>query len=179
MDATIRIEGVKQAINTLNKIDKELVRDFKRKVNEIAAPVIADTASEYAKVPTPLSGMARVWSRDTKTGSRRSMFPYSAAKAGAKLKTRYDTRRNSIGVILIQQTDPGAAIFEAAGRRNANRLATSLDQENGRGWEQGKPTRIMGPAVYRATRRGATDEIRQLVDDLMADTSRRLARRID
>jgi hypothetical protein len=35
---------------------------------------------------------------------------------------RFDTRRNAVGVILIEQKDPAAAIFETAGRANANKL---------------------------------------------------------
>ena len=178
MSGSIRITGVKQTINTLNKLDKELVRTFKANVDQIAAPVISDTAGAYNQVGVPLSGMARNWTRSTKGGSSRGMFPYVPSRAGAKLKTRYDTRRNSVGVIIIQQMDPAASIFEVAGRANANRLGASLDQEQGRGWAAASAgrTKVMGPAVYRATRKGATQEIQRLVDELGDELTRKLAR---
>jgi hypothetical protein len=39
---------------------------------------------------------------------------------------RFDTRRNAVGVILIEQKDPAAAIFETAGRANSNKLGTQV-----------------------------------------------------
>jgi hypothetical protein len=82
-----------------------------------------------------------------------------------------------MGVLLIEQRDPGTAIFESAGRRNANRLQSSLDQvASARGWKviQAGQTRLIGPAVYRAARRGVTDNLRRLI----LDVSRELGRRI-
>jgi hypothetical protein len=40
---------------------------------------------------------------------------------------KFDTRRNAVGVILVIQKDQAAAIFETAGRANANRLSNNLD----------------------------------------------------
>jgi hypothetical protein len=45
------------------------------------------------------------------------------AKKGVQL--RIDTRRNAVGVILVEQKDPAAAIFETAGRANQTNLVTS------------------------------------------------------
>jgi hypothetical protein len=49
-------------------------------------------------------------------------------------------------VILIEQKDPAAAIFETAGRGSANRLGDSL------GFVGAGRTRLIGPAVYKARR---------------------------
>ncbi|NDH30181.1 MAG: hypothetical protein EBX72_06810 [Betaproteobacteria bacterium] len=98
-------------------------------------------------------------------------------KAGAKLKTRFDTRRNALAVIIIQQMDPAAAAFEVAGRTNPGKLSASLDQEAGRGWARAHAgrTKVIGPAVYKATRKGATEEIARLVDQLGEELTRKLA----
>ena len=53
----------------------------------------------------------------------------------------------STSVIVIQQGDAGAAIFETAGRRTSNTLATNL----GNTPPQGR-TRLFGPAVYSKIR---------------------------
>lgn len=175
--AKIQVTGVKAVINQLNKIDKELVKAFKENVNQIAQPAIDATAAKYRDVGVPLSGMANLWEREGKTGARRKIYPYSPDKAGASLKVKYDTRRNAVGVIVIQQNNPGAAIFEVAGRRNVNHLSMSLDQETGRGYAESAPgrTKVMGPAIYRATRRGGTKEIQRLVTELEQTLTRRIA----
>jgi hypothetical protein len=42
-------------------------------------------------------------------------FPFTVSKAVKGVRMRFDTRRNAVGVILIEQKDPAAAIFETAG----------------------------------------------------------------
>jgi hypothetical protein len=154
--AKVEITGVKSVINQLNKIDKELVKAFKENVNQIAQPAIE---------------------QEGKSGARKKKFPYVADKAAASLKVKYDTRRNAVGVIVIQQNNPAAAIFEVAGRKNINHLSMSLDQETSRGYKQSAPgrTKIMGPAIYRATRKGGTKEIQRLVKELEETLTRRIA----
>ena len=135
MSATARIEvvGVKNTINQLGKLDKELQKQFKADATQIADPAISAAKAVYTKVP--LSGMSR-------------------AKAGVQMK--FDTRRNAVGVILIIQKDQAAAIFETAGRANPNRLSNNLDPVRaGR-------TRLIGPAVYRA-RRGIETELKSVI----------------
>lgn len=174
---SIEINGIKQTINALNRIDKELVKAFKENVNRLSQPAIDATGAEYRAVGLPISGMAYTWGRESKSGRITKLFPYDADKAAAGLAVKYDTRRGAVGVIVIQQKNPAAAIFEVAGRTNLTNLGVSLDQESGRGYKIARPgrTRIMGPAIYRATRRGVTDEIRKLVKDLEETLSRKLA----
>jgi len=72
------------------------------------------------------------------------------------VQMKFDTRRNAVGVILIIQKDQAAAIFETAGRANANRLSANLSPVTaGR-------TRLIGPAVYRS-RRGIEKELKQVI----------------
>jgi hypothetical protein len=86
--------------------------------------------------------MARTWAQDGK-----KIFPYDPAKAAKGVKLKLDAARNAVAVILIQQTDRAAAVFESAGRKDPNPLGTNL------GTLQPGRTRIIGPAVYR--KRGA------------------------
>ena len=150
---TIEIVGVKQTINSLRKIDPQLQKDFKADATAIAQPAIQAGKAVYKELP--LSGMRYNWvQRD------RKLFPFTTAKAISGVRMRFDTRRNAVGVILIEQKDPAAAIFETAGRANANKLNTSL-LFVGLPVSPGR-TRLIGPAVYKA-RRGIEDEMQKMI----------------
>ena len=102
------------------------------------------------------------WSQQ---GRSRKNFPFSVSKAKNGVKLRIDTRRNAVGVILIEQKDPAAAIFETAGRANANKLGNQL------GFVGAGRTRFIGPAVYRA-RRGIEKEIEKMILDTARTVSK-------
>ncbi len=144
MTATVTTElvGVRQAIASLNKIEPGLRKQFATELNQIAAPAVQAAQSRYTTLGVPLSGMARPWSNNG-----RKLFPFDPAKAAKGVKVKLDTRRSATSVIVIQQSDAAAAIFETAGRRTSNTLATNL----GKTPPQGR-TRLFGPAVYSKIR---------------------------
>jgi hypothetical protein len=148
---TIQVVGVKDTINALKKIDPQLQKDFRIKANEIAQPAINAAKDVYTQVP--LSGMAYKWS-----SRGRQVFPFKLDKAKSGVKLRIDTRRNAVGVILIEQKDPATAIFETAGRANENKLGNQL------GFVGPGRTRLIGPAVYKA-RRGIETEMEKMILD--------------
>ena len=151
VNTTISVVGVKETINALKKIDPQLQKDFRAQANEIAQPAINAAKEMYTQVP--LSGMAYKWS-----SRGRQLFPFSVAKAKSGVKLRIDTRRNAVGVILIEQKDPATAIFETAGRANQNRLGDQL------GFVGAGRTRLIGPAVYKA-RRGIETQMEKMILD--------------
>ena len=158
VNTTIQVSGVKETINALKKIDPQLQKDFRAKANEIAQPAINAAKDVYTQVP--LSGMAYKWS-----SKGRQLFPFSVAKAKSGVKLRIDTRRNAVGVILIEQKDPAAAIFETAGRANANKLSANLEPVSaGR-------TRLIGPAVYRA-RKKIEREMQSMILDTIQEVQK-------
>ncbi len=164
VNTTIEVVGLKQTINGLRKIDPQLQKDFKADVTAIAQPAVKAAKSVYTSVP--LSGMKYKWQEQGRT---RANFPFTVAKAVNGVKVRFDTRRGAVGVILIEQKDPAAAIFETAGRANANKLNTSLLFVNlpvspGR-------TRLIGPAVYKA-RRGIEAEMTKMIAKTMRDVQK-------
>ena len=151
VNTTIQVAGVKETINALKKIDPQLQKDFRAQAKQIAEPAIKAAQDMYTQVP--LSGMANKW-----TSRGRQLFPFTVAKAKKGVQLRIDTRRNAIGVILIEQKDPATAIFETAGRANANRLGDQL------GFVGAGRTRLIGPAVYKA-RRGIEAEMEKMILD--------------
>lgn len=158
VSTTIQVVGVKDTINNLRKIDPQLQKDFKTQATLIAQPAIQAGRDVYRELP--LSGMKYKW-----TQRDRKLFPFTVSKATNGVKMRFDTRRNAVGVILIEQKDPAAAIFETAGRANANRLSNSL------GFVGPGRTRLIGPAVYKA-RRNVEKELKSAVMDAMRTVQR-------
>ena len=155
---TIEIVGVKQTINSLRKIDPQLQKDFKSDATAIAQPAIQAGKAVYTDLP--LSGMKYNW-----TQRDRKLFPFTVTKAVNGVRMRFDTRRGAVGVILIEQKDPAAAIFETAGRANANKLGQAL------GFVGVGRTRLIGPAVYKA-RRGIEAEMTKMIAKTMRDVQR-------
>jgi hypothetical protein len=160
VSTTIQVVGVKDTINGLRKIDPQLQKEFKAQATQIAQPAVQAGRDVYTALP--LSGMKYKW-----TQRDRKLFPFTVTKAVNGVKMRFDTRRNAVGVILIEQKDPAAAIFETAGRANANRLSNSL------GFVGPGRTRLIGPAVYKA-RRGVEQELKSAVMDAMRTVQREL-----
>ena len=155
---TIEVVGVKQTINSLRKIDPQLQNDFKADATQIAQPAIQAGKAVYKELP--LSGMKYAW-----TQRDRKLFPFTVTKAVNGVRMRFDTRRNAVGVILIEQKDPAAAIFETAGRANANKLGNAL------GFVGAGRTRLIGPAVYKA-RRGIEAEMTKMIAKTMRDVQK-------
>lgn len=131
---TVQVVGVQDAIKQLRRIDPELRKQFNRDAKDIAAPAVRDAQRAYPEMP--LSGMNRAWAP-----KGRQVFPYNVVKARRGVRVKIDTRRRSANVILIQQADPGAVIFEVAGRKTDNALGRSL------GILAPARTRVLQPAV--------------------------------
>lgn len=162
---TVRVDGVKDTINQLGKIDKQLQKQFKADATRIAEPALDAGRKSYARLnnesdPYALSGMSRSW-----TQGGRKIFPLTVAKAIKGVSMKFDTRRRAIGVILIIQKDVATAVFETAGRKTSNKLGASLGSI-----DSGK-TRLLQPAVDGA-RDKIEKELRQLVKDVTATVQR-------
>ena len=166
VNSTVEVVGLKQTINGLGKIDKQLQKDFKTDATQIAQPAINAGKAVYTKVP--ISNFANDWTQ-RKDGRRIKGFSVDKAKNGVKM--RFDTRRNAVGVILIEQKDQGAAIFEVAGRRTSNRLDGSL-RIAGYPVSAGR-TRLIGPAVYKA-RRGIEAEMLKMIKTTIATVQKEI-----
>jgi hypothetical protein len=54
-----QVVGVKDTINALNKVEPQLVKDFKAQATQIAEPAISAGKAVYTQVP--LSGLSRNW----------------------------------------------------------------------------------------------------------------------
>jgi hypothetical protein len=136
MNTSIQVTGLKEAIRSLNKVEPGLRKQFVQDASRIAQPAIQEVQRGYTQVP--LSGMARKWEQANK-----KIFPFSVARAISGVKLKVDASREATSLIYITQTNVAAAVFEAAGRTNQNRLGDSLGQL------RPGTTRVLGPAVFR------------------------------
>ena len=148
VQTSTEVVGIRDAIRALNKVEPGLRKQFTADAKDIAAPAIQHVQESYVAVP--LSGMARRWSPNG-----RSLFPFDVNRARRGVKLKIDASREATSIINIQQTDPGTAAFETAGRKNPNRLGDRL------GPLKSNHTRILGPAVFRR-RRQIEDAMRSL-----------------
>jgi hypothetical protein len=136
VNTSIEMTGLKEAIRSLNKIEPGLRKEFTAQATRIAQPAILEAQRGYQR--EYLSGMARKWTQNGK-----KIFPFSVAKAVSGVKLKVDASREATSLIYITQTNVAAAVFEAAGRANQNRLGDSLGQL------RPGTTRVLGPSVFR------------------------------
>ena len=144
VSTTIKVAGVKDAINGLKKLDPELQKEFKTQATAIAQPAIDAGKKAYEPLendahPYALSGMSRRWTDE----KGRKIFPFKLDKAIKGVQMKFDTRRKAVGVIMILQKDVATAVWETAGRRNTNKLGASL------GFVASDQTRILKPAIEK------------------------------
>ena len=139
---SVEVQGINEAIRSLNKIQPGLRKEFNNEARVVAAPVVNAVKNAYHFVP--LSGMDRKWAGPAVKG--RKVFPLTVANARKGVDVTFNTDRRSLGVINIVQRNAGWAIFETAGRKNKNPLGDSL------GPIQPGRTRLIGPVVYSKCR---------------------------
>ena len=160
---SMKVNGINDAIRSLNKIEPGLRRQYQDEARVIAEPAIAAVRRAYQFVP--LSGMERKWAGPAVKG--RKVFPFSLAKARRGVNLTFNTDRRTSGVINIVQRDAGTAIFETAGRKDKNPLGDSL------GLLSPGRTRLIGPVVY-SQRNNLERVIGDLANRIVARVQREL-----
>lgn len=165
MPASVRADliGAKEALRSLNRIEPGLRKQFAAQAAEIAQPAIAEAQNRYQRMGVPLSGMTRQWQ-----SNGRRLFPYSPSRAVRGVKIKLEGDRRKTAVILIEQRDAATAIFESAGRANANTLGDAL------GPLKPNRTRILGPSLYSKSEQ-VTREMEKAVLEIIDRVNKELA----
>jgi hypothetical protein len=166
VNTTIEIVGLKDALKTLNKIDKTLRTQITRDYRSIVKPVISD-ANSLIPSGVPLSGMARNWA--TKSGFQ--MLPWQPGhkqKIAAKINTRaireYGGRTTNVGTFSIVYQSATGTMFDMSAE---GRLGAALTAR------YGSRSRVMWKAWQR-NENTVNAEMEQLVKRVMDLTSREL-----
>ena len=163
MARTPKIEGVKDTIKALRKIDPELRKEFNAKVKAIAAPMTDAMKSEYSDNRFP-SGTKRKWS--TKEGKK--LFPLTAAKAQTGVKVKINTSFKDRNAFYVMQTNPAAAIFDNAGKKNLNRLGNAFTLKFA------SPSRVMWPIAEQKIK-----DVQDGIKDLVEETEKVIQKEVD
>ena len=152
---TVRIEvqGVKQTLRQLRKLDPELRKQFNKDARRVVQPLMDDARRRYTEVP--LSGFNRKW---------RGITPRTIGRYRSGVSFRVNTSDKRGAVFTVLQRNAAASVFDMAGRKGSNELSRSLEKA---GW--GQASRVMWPA---AENKG--DEAVDALMDLVDEVSRRV-----
>ena len=164
VSARIEVVGLKDALKTLNKIDKSLRREITKDYKKIVQPVI-DDANQLVPTGVPLSGMARNWS--TKSGFK--MLPWVPGmkqKIAAKINTRnikeFGGNKTNVGTFLIQWKGATGTMFDMSMEGPLGRALTA---------RYGSRSRVMWKA-YEQREGAVMSEMEQLVKRVMDEANR-------
>ena len=116
VSARIEVVGLKDALKTLNKVDKSLRREITKDYKQIVAGVISD-ANSLVPTQAPLSGMSRNW----RTRSGFQLLPWIPGykqKIAAKINTRnireYRGNKTNVGTFGIQWKGATGTMFDTS-----------------------------------------------------------------
>lgn len=175
LDTSIEVAGVKEALRTLNRIDKEARRQLTRDYKELVAPVI-NTAKTLTPSAPPMSGMAYRWN----PGNRGDVFPWDDSKSDKGMKPFVSGKKpksfggftSHLATFGIRWSAPGADVVEMSGKGNVptakGREMVAVLTER-----YGQPGRFL----WRAYTQHADDVVagvERLVKDLMRQLNEKL-----
>ena len=162
--ARIEVVGLKDALKTLNKVDKSLRRKITTDYKQIVAGVISD-ADNLVPSGVPLSGMARGW----KLRSGFQMLPWLPGyeqKIVAKINTRnireYSGYKTNVGTFGIVWKGATGTLFDTT---MAGPLGRSLTAR------YGSRSRVMWKA-YEQNQNNVMSEMERLVKRVMDEANR-------
>jgi hypothetical protein len=173
MSAEIKVEvtGVREALRTLGRIDKDQRREAVKQLKLAGAPMVQVARLQYP-LRAPLSGMANSGRLGYQPGRVKQQV---SIKVGGK----QPPQRDRYPVITLQQTNAAAQLFSMAGmRNNAFSRATNSGQRQfsqllANRW--GKPQRGLWKQV-RLIRTLAKTSLNAAVKDVIQSANRELAR---
>lgn len=160
-DLTIQVDGVKEAVKYLNKVEPGYRKTYVANMKEIAKPMTDAMKSNYDDMRFP-SGTKRNWAPNG-----REIFPLSASKAVRGVAVRVNNKKKG-AAFSVMQKNPAASIFDIAGRANTNPLGTAFSTKFGR-----SASRVIWP-VFEAKISDLTVEVQKVVDEIMAEANKNL-----
>jgi hypothetical protein len=165
VEANIQVVGIKDALKTLNRIDKSLRREITKDYKRLTQNVVDDA---YQAIPLgpPLRGMARMW----KVRSGAELLPWGQfnqrviAKINTKRVKEYAGQNVNLATFVVRWENPDAALFDFL---STGRLGKQLDIEFG------QPSRVMWKSWER-NKDDVNARMTELVKRVMDATSKEL-----
>ena len=161
MAKTSEIEGVKETIKALRRIDPELRKEFNAKYKDAVSPMTNAAKAIYDDQRFP-SGTKRTWA----PGGRK-IFPLTAAKAKTGVKPKINTSYRGATALYVMQANPAAAVFDIAGRSTG--LGAAFSAKFGR-----DPSRVMWPVAERHEK-----QVKKNVEELVKETTKTVQKLVD
>jgi hypothetical protein len=158
---TSEIEGVKETIKALRRIDPELRKEFNAKYKDAVSPMTNAAKAIYDDQRFP-SGTKRTWA----PGGRK-IFPLTAAKAKTGVKPKINTSYRGGTALYVMQANPAAAVFDIAGRSTG--LGSAFSAKFGR-----DPSRVMWPVAERHEK-----QVKKNVEELVKETTKTVQKLVD
>jgi hypothetical protein len=165
VSARIEVVGLKDALKTLNKVDKSLRREITKDYKQIVAGVISD-ANSLVPTQAPLSGMSRNW----RTRSGFQLLPWIPGykqKIAAKINTRnireYRGNKTNVGTFGIQWKGATGTMFDTSMEGPLGRALTA---------RYGSRSRVMWKA-YEQRQGDVMSEMERLVKRVMDEANRK------
>ena len=168
MAKTPEIEGVKEAVRALRKIDPAMRKTFNANVKAVVEPMTSAMQSNYDDARFP-SGTKRKWGTQAVGAKARKINPLTAASARRGVRVKIDTNRKSGAAFTVMQTNPGAAIFDMAG--NGTPLGRAFTAKFGR-----SSSRVMWPNA-EVHLDDVRENLVELIQEIEQDINRELQRR--
>jgi hypothetical protein len=161
MARTPEIEGVKDTIKALRRIDPELRKEFNAKYKNAVSPMTNAAKAIYDDQRFP-SGTKRTWA----PGGRK-IFPLTAAKAKTGVRPKINTSYRGGTALYVMQANPAAAVFDIAGRSTG--LGAAFSAKFGR-----DPSRVMWPVAERHEK-----QVKRNVEELVKETTKTVQKLVD
>jgi hypothetical protein len=161
MARTPEIEGVKDTIKALRRIDPELRKEFNAKYKDAVSPMTNAAKAIYDDQRFP-SGTKRTWA----PGGRK-IFPLTAAKAKTGVRPKINTSYRGGTALYVMQANPAAAVFDIAGRSTG--LGAAFSAKFGR-----DPSRVMWPVAERHEK-----QVKRNVEELVKETTKTVQKLVD
>lgn len=171
----IDVVGVKEALRTLNRIDKEARKQLTRDYKELVAPVI-NTAKTFTPATPPMSGMGYRWN----PGNRGDVFPWDGSKIDRGMKPfvsgkkprQFNGFTSHLATFGIRWSSPGADVVEMSGKGNVP-TAKGREMVAVLAERYGQPGRFLWRA-YEQHKDEVEAGVERLVRDLMRMLNERL-----
>jgi len=158
---TIEVDGVKEAVKYLNKVEPGYRKTYVANMKMVAQPMTDAMKDSYDDSRFP-SGTRRNWFDEG-----RQIFPLTTANAVRGVSLRVNNKKSG-AAFSVMQKNPAAAIFDIAGRANSNPLASAFSTKFGR-----SASRVIWP-VFERKISDISANVQKVVDDVMAEANKNL-----
>lgn len=175
-NTSIEVVGIKDALRTLNRVDKVARRQITKDYKELVAPMI-NTARTLTPNEPPLSGMGHAW----KPQGRKEVFPWDDATSDKAMKPFVSGKKprefrgftSHLTTFGVRWSAPGATVVELSGEGNVptvkgRQMVESLTAR------YGQPGRFFWRAFTQHEQ-----EVQDGVAKLMKEVMRMLNERLD